>query len=101
MLPPLTEDEAERLLPAWARALRVARNRIEYKVGDRVYDVLYGPKHGMEPHGTVRGVSQQGEDQDGRGGEQGIHVVYDNGSEAGTLARYHVPLPPEHDPRAR
>ena len=52
-------------------------------------------------HGTVRGVSQQGEDQDGRGGEQGIHVVYDNGSEAGTLARYHVPLPPEHDPRAR
>lgn len=88
MMPPLTEEERDRLLPDWAKEAEDTSVQ-RFAVGDRVYDVLYGPKF-HNPFGTVVEVSADG---------LGIRVEQDDGGQASTISAYYVAVPLEHDPK--
>lgn len=80
MIPPLNEEEYERLIPTWAKILD--KVGIPLIVGLPIYDVLYGPKFGS-PFWTVTHVHKDG---------QGIGAVCRNSSSScGAAMHYFVP----------
>jgi hypothetical protein len=91
MLMPLTEEEYEAQVPAWAKELDRRETRLSLIAGMRVYDVLYGGKYGRSPWGTVQSVSDDG---------TGAHVVHDDGCETAGAARYYVPVPDGVEPES-
>lgn len=83
MIPPLTEEEFERLVPAWAKEL--VDLDIPHIVGLPVYDVLYGTKYSEN---RVRGVVQTVSEYPD--GYRGCTVLSPNRSWSSCSQRYWV-----------
>lgn len=86
MLPPLSKDQYERLVPQWAKDADAKNPRDKLAVGMRVYDVLYGPLYEGSPFGTVEEILWDGE---------GVCVRHDDSGHAAAAASYYVPVPVE------
>lgn len=92
LLPIMNDREEELYLEPWARAVVDAVPEPTFKVGDRVYCVLYGTKYGYCPYGTVVDVAPGG---------TGLLVEDDRGGTSGSWYGYYRALPPEHDPKLK
>lgn len=92
MIPPLTEEEFERLIPDCVKELaRQGLNRTFVPVvGMYVYDILHGPRLTRDGIGIVKFVTQGS----GTMG-YGISVWAPPDSWSGTVSYYYVPCPEE------
>lgn len=87
MIPPLTAEEYDQLVPAWAKELH--RLKIPHVIGLPVYDVLYGVKYGAEnvDNGIVVFITEYPKDT---WSKQQLGVEYPNGAGSSSAGVYYV-----------
>ncbi len=83
MLPPLTKEEYESIIPEWAKVLNELK--IPHVVGLPVYDVLHGGKYGFG-RGVVASVKVWASNWS----PHGIGVRAPDGSSSGAAGVYYV-----------
>lgn len=89
MIPPLTKEEFDRLVPDWAKPLAAAGCPLALSLP--VYDVLYGTKYNNNPFGLVESISRDGKHVRICERVPGTMDKVERGSLALTIPNYYVP----------